>query len=77
MNTHRVLADTDFGHHKETSLIYKQHMTSVIDYASPSWASNQSNTHLNTQQITQNKDLLIIKVCILNKTHRASKPTWT
>ena len=61
LNTLRALTGTDFGYYKETtSLKYKQYITSVIDYSSSSWASNQTNTHVNTLQTIQNKALRII-----------------
>ena len=55
--THRLntLSGTDFGQQKETlTLIYKQYIHSVLEYASPAWAPNLAITHHNTLQTIQN-----------------------
>ena len=64
LNALRSLAHTTFGHNKETTTtVYKQFIRSVMDYASPAWASNLAETHLNTLQTLQNKALKIITGC--------------
>ena len=61
LNTLRQLTGTTFGQHKESlTLVFKQYMRSVMDYASPSWHSTLSNTQLNKLQTTQNTALKII-----------------
>ena len=60
----RKLTGTDFGQHKETlTLIYKQYIRSVLEYASPAWAPNLATNHHNTLQIIQNNALQIITGC--------------
>ena len=64
LNALRTLAGTTFGQNKETlSLVYKQHIRSIMDYASPAWAPVISNTQLNKLQTTQNTALRIILGC--------------
>ena len=54
LNTLRTLTGTDFGQHKETlTMIYKQYIRSVLEYASPAWPPNLATTHHNTQQTIQ------------------------
>ncbi|KAK3885147.1 hypothetical protein Pcinc_010628 [Petrolisthes cinctipes] len=60
----RSLASTTFGHNKETTTtVYKQYIRSVMDYASPAWASNLTETHHNTLQTIQNRALKTITGC--------------
>ena len=64
LNALRAVAGTTFGQNKETlTFVYKQHIRSVIDYASPAWAPVISNTQLNKLQTTQNTALRIILGC--------------
>ena len=54
---------TDFGQQKETlTLIYKQYIRSVLEYASPAWVPNLAITH-HTIQTIQNNALRIITGC--------------
>ena len=49
LNMLRTLTGTDFGKHKETlTLIYKQYICLVLEYASPALAPNLTTTHYNT-----------------------------
>ena len=48
---------------KSLTLIYKQYIRSVLEYASPAWAPNLASTHHNTLQTTQNNALRIITGC--------------
>ena len=64
LNALRSLAHTTFGHNKETTTnVYKQFIRSVMEYASPAWASNLAETHYKTLQTIQNKALKIITGC--------------
>ena len=64
LNALRSLANTTFGHDKETTkTVYKQYIRSVMDYGSPAWAPNLAETHHNTLQTIQNKALKIITGC--------------
>ena len=55
---------TDFGQQKETlTVIYKQYIRSVLEYASPAWAPNLAITHHNALQTIQNNALRIIAGC--------------
>ena len=64
LNTLCTLTRTDFGQHRETlTLIYKQYICSVLEYASPAWAPNLAITHHNTLQTIQNNALGIITGC--------------
>ena len=64
LNTLRTLTGTDFRQQKETlTLIYKQYICSVLEYASPAWAPNLAITHHNTLQTIQNSTLRIITGC--------------
>ena len=61
LNALRPLTGTTFGQHKETlTIVYKQYIRSIIDYASPAWHPALSNTQLNKLQIIQNTALRII-----------------
>jgi hypothetical protein len=53
LNTLRALTGTTFGQNKETlTLVYKQYIRSVLDYASPAWAPIISPTlHKHLQHI--------------------------
>ena len=65
LNTLRTLIGTDFGQQKETlTLIHKQYIRSVLEYASPAWAPNLPITHHNTLQTIRNNALRIITGCI-------------
>ena len=58
LNTLRTLTETDFGQQKETlTLIYKQYIRLVLEYASTAWATNIAITHHNILQTTQNNTL--------------------
>ena len=60
----RTLTGTDFGQQKESlTLIYKQYILSVLEYASKAWAPNLAITHHNTLQTIQNKALRIVTGC--------------
>ncbi|XP_076062668.1 uncharacterized protein LOC143037903 isoform X1 [Oratosquilla oratoria] len=60
----KSITGTTFGQNKETNTtIYKQCIRSVLNYASPAWAPNLSETHHNTLQIIQNKPLKTITGC--------------
>ena len=64
LNTLRTLTGTDFGQHEETlTLIYKQCIRSVLEFASPASAPNLPTTHHNTLQTIQNNALRIITGC--------------
>ena len=64
LNALRALTGTDFGQHKETTtLIYKQYIRSVLDYASPAWAPSASQTAHKKLQTIQNSALRIITGC--------------
>ena len=61
LNALRALTGTTFGHDKERlALIYKQHIRSVMDYASPAWAPAISASQLKKLQTIQNTALRII-----------------
>ena len=63
LNTLLTLTRTDFGQHTETlTLIYKQFIHLVLEYASPAWAPNLAITHHNTL-LTIHNDLQIITGC--------------
>ncbi|XP_076029826.1 uncharacterized protein LOC143018351 [Oratosquilla oratoria] len=64
LNALKSITGTTFGQNKETNItIYKQCIRSVMNYASPAWAPNLSETHHNTLQIIQNKALKTITGC--------------
>ena len=55
LNKFRTLTGTDFGQHKEIlTLVYKQYISLVLEYASPVWAPNLTTTHYNTLQTIHN-----------------------
>ena len=61
LNALRALTGTTFGQNKETlTLVYKQHIRSILNYASPAWAPVISDTQLRKLQTTQNTALRII-----------------
>ena len=67
LNTLRTLTGTGFGQQKETlTLIFKQYIRSVWEYASPAWAPNLAITHHNTLQTIENNALRIITGCTQN-----------
>ena len=64
LNMLRTLTGTDLGQHKETiTLIYKQYICSVLEYASPAWAPNLATNQHNTLKTIQNNALRIITGC--------------
>ena len=64
LNMLRIIAGIDFGQQKETlTLIYKQNISSVLEYASPAWAPNLAITHHNALQTIQKNTLRIITGC--------------
>ena len=64
LNVLRALGGTSFGKDKNTlTLVYKQYIRAVMDYASPAWAPSLANTQLLKLQKTQNSAMRIITGC--------------
>ena len=64
LNALRALSGTRFGQHKETTtIVYKQYIRSVMEYAGSAWAPNLSKSQHKTLQTIQNKALRIITGC--------------
>lgn len=61
LNTLRALTGSTFGQNKETlTIVFKQYIRSIIDYASPAWHPAISLTQINKLQTIQNTALRII-----------------
>ena len=64
MNVLRALANTTYGHSKESiTTLYKQFIRPILTYAHPAWHTDLAQTHSNTLQRTQNMALRIATGC--------------
>ena len=65
LNVLKALTATTFGHTKESiTALYKQFVRPVLSYASPAWAPDLAQSHMEVLQRTQNAALRIATGCV-------------